>query len=443
MLPLSAESEDSLKTIVRKHLDWLSRNESELEHSGKAGDPLLSQLAWRASVEVDNAPFPFRSCVTFEDTVTLRNGLDSILAQDFSTPQPKATKIAFGFTGQASQWVGMGAALYDTEPVVRNILDQCDSWLQEYQHVGLLDVMFGREGARGNLDDPSWKQPAIYSLECALTELWKSLGVQPDVVFGHSLGELAAAQSAKVFSLQDGLRFAGMRGHLTSKLPGNGTMIAVLAPREMVTVAVEEYNAETTGSGLCIAVDNGRNQVISGPIDDLDAIQARFKSDRIRVAPLGNSPAYHSALVEPALDPLHEALTNLDFSTPSVDYVSTVTGEKVSDGTVLDADYWCRQLRQDVKFASCIESVASLGMDTLIEVGPHQVLGPLASFVWEKTSASPLHTIASLQRPGRRTKTAEGLRGGFLDAVGQAFELGLEIKFEQLFDGEKQFAPNI
>lgn len=120
--------------------------------------------------------------------------------------------MAFLYAGEGSQWVGMGLALYESEPVVRAVLDHCDSILREERGASLLEVMFGRSGAEGALDDPVWKQPAIYALECALTALWSSVGVRPSLVVGQGIGELAAAQASGVFALEAGLRFATARG---------------------------------------------------------------------------------------------------------------------------------------------------------------------------------------------------------------------------------------
>ena len=120
-----------------------------------------------------------------------------------------ATKVAFAFTGEGSEWVGMGQALYESEPVVRAVLDRCDAVLREERGASLLDVMFGRTDSEGALDDPAWTQPAIYALECALVALWASVGIRPSAVVGQGLGELAAAQAAGVFGLEEGLAACG------------------------------------------------------------------------------------------------------------------------------------------------------------------------------------------------------------------------------------------
>ena len=143
--------------------------------------------------------------------------------------------MAFVYTGQASQWPGMGESLYACEPVARAVLDQCEAWCMESRGESLLDVMFGRGEDSSALDDPAWTQPAIYALECALTALWESVGVRPEIVLGHSLGEIAAAQAAGVFSLEDGLRFASERGALmggtvTGWCDGRGVRPAIRGP---------------------------------------------------------------------------------------------------------------------------------------------------------------------------------------------------------------------
>ena len=117
--------------------------------------------------------------------------------------------MAFAYAGDGNQWVGMGEELYESEPVVRAVLDRCNEVLRLERADSLLDVLFGRSG---ELDSPTWAQPAVFALECALTALWSSIGIRPNVTFGVRSGEIAAAHAAGVFTLEDGLRFAARRG---------------------------------------------------------------------------------------------------------------------------------------------------------------------------------------------------------------------------------------
>ena len=324
----------------------------------------------------------------FHDADSLREALQALEEAEEGPAPPQAAKIAFAYTGQASQWPGMGAALYASEPAFRAVLDRCDALLRAEREGSLLDVMFGRPGAAGELDDPQWKQPAIYALECALTALWSSIGIRPDVVLGHSLGEIAAAHTAGVFSLEDGLRFAAARGSLIGALPGEGAMAAVFAPAPRVAAALEAHNAASRGIGLCIAADNGAHQVISGPRDEIEAILAGLEAQEVRVARLRQSPAYHSAMIDPALEDLAAVLSGLSFAAPSLTFVSNLTGRVVEGDEGLDAAYWRRQVREPVAFAGCVETLAALGVDAVIELGPHGVLGPMTTLAWPESAGA-------------------------------------------------------
>ena len=152
----------------------------------------------------------------------------------------------------------------------------------------------------------------------ALTAVVAEIGVEPSVVIGHSLGEFAVAQAAGVFGLEEGLRFVAKRGALLSSMPESGTMAAVFAPQDTVAAAVDEYNASSDGVGLSLAVDNGIHQVISGPNAAVQAVSERFEAAEVTVRPLTRNQAFHSALVEPALDALEEAYQDVVALTSSL-----------------------------------------------------------------------------------------------------------------------------
>ena len=427
-LPLSGKSDTALRESAERYLAWLD------EH---ADAPSLADMAWTAAT--GRSHFSHRAGVVFHDTDSLRQGLSALAEGDEQPARRTAAKVAFTYTGQASQWPGMGAALYASEPVFRAVLDRCDALLAEECGASLLDVMFGRPGAAGDLDDPHWKQPAIYALECALAALWESLGIRPDVVLGHSLGEIAAAHTAGVFSLEDGLRFAAARGSLIGALPGEGAMVAVFAPPALVADAVEAQNAASGGPGLSVAADNGAHQVVSGPAADIEAILARFEADEVRVARLRRSPAYHSAMIEPALGDLEAAISTIPFQPPSLTFVSNLTGRTLEAGEAPDAAYWRRQAREPVAFRACIETLAELGVDAVIEIGPHAVLGPMTTMAWPESTGTTPTVLSSLLRPSKdEAPPAPGSGGGFVEAVAGAYEAGLPLRFEGLFAGEER-----
>ena len=438
ILPLSGKSDSALRDLAARYLSWLD-DEGVTAGAAKPGDDSwLADMAWTASV--GRSHFGYRDAVTFRTPRCLREGLDALLERDDESAATAPATIAFAYTGQASQWVGMGRDLYETEPVVRAVLDRCDALLREERNGSMLDVMFGRPGAAGDLDDPKWKQPAIYALECALAALWSNIGIRPDVVVGHSLGEIAAAHTAGVFSLEDGLRFAAARGALIGALPGEGAMAAVFAPAAQVAAALDEHNLASHGTGLCIAADNGAHQVVSGPAADVSAILERFEAQDIRATRLRRSPAYHSAMIEPALDDLESVLSTISFSPPTLTLVSNLTGQAVGADESLDTAYWRRQAREPVAFRACVETMAEIGVDALVEIGPHAVLGPMAAMIWPEgahgDSGAPV-TLASLRRPSESSPEPSG-GDAFREAVVGAYKAGLPVAFEGLFAGEER-----
>ena len=434
ILPLSGKSEEALRDSARNYLSWL----------GKCGDEsVLADLAWTASVA--RSHFDFRDGVVFRDAASLRRGLEAIADTPEPASFPRATRVAFVYTGQGNQWVGMGEALYREEPVFRDVLDRCDRYIIEERGTSLLDVMFGRTGSEGDLDEPRWTQPAIYALECGLTALWRSVGIEPVAVLGHSLGEIAAAQAAGVFTPEEGMKFASARGRLMGDLPRPGAMAVVFAPAATVETKVSGWHAERPGSDLCIGVDNGAHQVISGPTEEVHALADQLESEGVNVRRLRPSPAYHSPLVEPALDELQAVFDDIAVSQSFVPLVSNVTGGLREAEQGMDGAYWRRHARQPVRFRDCVETLAAdLGVDAVIELGPHSILGPLVSLNWPEGAGvadTPL-ILQSLLRPSSDGSEPERA-DAFVSAVAGAYAAGLPVDFSGLFAGESRRKINI
>ncbi|MDE2845936.1 MAG: SDR family NAD(P)-dependent oxidoreductase, partial [Gemmatimonadota bacterium] len=342
----------------------------------------------------------------------------------------------------------MGQALYEQEPVARAVLDRCEAVFQEVRGTSLLDVMFGRNEAAGPLNDTAWEQPALFALECALTALWSSVGVQPAVVMGHSVGELAAAHAAGVFGLEDGMKFAATRGTLLSGTE-EGAMAAVFAPAERVAAELEALNgasgsAETAGDdeaaggiGCNISADNGSHQVVSGTVPGVEAVMRHFESAGIRARRLNTTRAFHSALVEPALDALESSLDGVTVNAPSIAVVSNLTGQAVAPEHVFDGAYWRRHAREPVAFAQSVGTLAALGVDLVVEIGPHAILAPMTVSAWPESPQTPApKVLPSLTRPFDDSPIPEA--GSLVNAVAAAYEAGLPIRFEGLFAGESR-----
>ena len=435
LLPLSAKTGAALREMAARYVEWLEERFEDPSDDTEA-DRLLSDAAWTAGV--GRSHFARRAGVVFSDGDSLKAGLQELAEGDEQPPRQAATRVAFAYTGQASQWVGMGRALYDSEPVFRAVLDRCDEVLQAERGVSMLEVMFGSGADVKDLDDPAWTQPCIYAIECALTALWASVGVQPDAVVGHSLGEIAAAHAAGAFSLEGGLRFAAARGALMGALEEDGAMAAVFATPERVAAAVEELNSSTGGSPASVAADNGMHQVISGPAGKVESLLEGFESEKVWVRRLRRSPAYHSALVEPALDDLEAVVDGIETETPSITYVSSMTGQVLEAGEALDGRYWRRQARAPVAFRTCVETLAAMGVDTVIEIGPDTVLGPTVATAWPQEPGTVEPAIASSMRKPSAGKPDPPDGSGFLEAVAAAYGAGVDVSFKGLFGAESR-----
>ena len=409
LLPLSARTGEALRELAKRYLGWLIERPEAIS---------LADLAWTAGVGRDH--FPVRAGVIFEGDEELRHLL-RLASQEAVPRRPAGGTVAFLFPGQGSQSVGMGRALYEREPVFRSILDRCDEVVRAERGASLLEVMF--EGPASRLDDTAWTQPALYALGAAFADMWKSVGVLPQVVLGHSVGELAAARAAGAFGLEEGLRFALRRGAAMGALPPGGAMAAVFASEARVREALPG------GGRVELAAFNGTHQVVSGETGVLEALTARLVSVGVRVERLATSHAFHSALMDPALAAIEAAGPPL--LPLSVPLVSNVTGRAIRAGETLEPGYWRRQAREPVAFRRSVAELAAVGVGLSIELGPRAVLGPMVAGCWPGGSAASA-PLAS--------QTGEAARedGGFLAAVAAAYEAGLGLRFEGLYAGEER-----
>ena len=462
LLALSGHTDEALQALAGRYAEWLEeRAPSSADADGVGPDPagmeLLADAGWTAGV--GRSHHGCRAALTFADAGELRGKLAALASGDAGAAAVRvagaAPKVAFLFTGQGSQWAGMGRDLYEREPVFRAVLDRCEAEFLDFRAESLLAVMFGDGDRGGSLDHTRWTQPALYALEAGLTALWASLGVRPAAVLGHSVGEIAAACAAGVFSLEDGMRLAARRGELMGSLPAAGpaagAMAAVSAPPARVEALVAEVNAARGGEGLSVAAYNGGHQVVSGRVDAVTGLLERCEAAGLRAARLRVSHAFHSVLMEPVLEELEGLLAGVEPAPPRLDLVSDVTGRVLADGETLDGVYWRRQAREPVAFAAGVATLAGLGVDVLVEVGPRPVLGVMAELAWPAAERQDGDVTGAPPTPGSRTpvvlsslgREAAGdgparSDGGFVEAVAGAYAAGVELSFEGLFAGEER-----
>ena len=367
ILSISARTPTALNDLVRRWQGCLS--------SGNV--PSLADAAFTANT--GRAHFAHRIALVAPSIDRVREQLSAVANGETphgvfrgETRSDQRVKVAFLFTGQGSQYAGMGRRLYETAPVFRRVLDECAELVRPHLDRPLLSLLYPAAGDEGLIDQTGYGQPALFAVEYALAALWRSWGVEPTLVLGHSVGEYVAACVAGVLSLEDGLRLIAARGRLMQALPGGGAMAAVWAPEAQVRAVVAQA---ALPAGVEIAAVNGPASVtITGAEAPVAQACAALTAAGVRTQALRVSHAFHSALMAPMLDAFTAVAETVRYAAPRVAVVSNVTGQRAVSGEVASAAYWRRQVREPVQFAAGMRTLAEQGCTVFVEVGPTPTL---------------------------------------------------------------------
>ena len=313
-------------------------------------------------------------------------------------------KVAFVFSGQGQQWLGMGRELMRSEPVFRDALADIDARLRPLASWSLLDQLNAPpDGTR--LDDTEVAQPVIFALQAALTALWAHWGIVPDGVVGHSVGEISALYTARVLSLDEALRIVVQRARFMQRATGEGAMAAV-----GLTVAQIRERLAALGNRLSIgAVNAPRAVVLSGDTKAMDQLLAQLDADGVSHRRLPVNYAFHSAQMQHHADALRVALGPVQAAEPALPVYSTLTGAPLTGA--VDADYFARNVRETVRFADAVAALLADGFTAFVEIAAHPVL---ASAIAEcaADAAEPVHILASLRRGKPQVETMLGTCAG-------------------------------
>ncbi len=343
--------------------------------------------------------------------------------------------VTFLFTGQGSQYVGMARALYEHQPTFRQLLQTCDQILHPLIDHSLISLLYASSAQESLLDQTMYTQPVLFALEYALAMLWRSWGIEPDMVMGHSVGEFAAACVAGVFSLEQGLRLVAARGRAMQTIVDNGLMAAVMTGRDTVLEAIAPH-----GDRVTIAAYNGpNNTVISGPRDAVHKVLTQLERQSVSCHPLRGRRAFHSAMVEPVLDEFAATAAAIEYYQPQLGLVSNVSGALVADNTTIDANYWRAHARGAVKFADGMETLYKQGQRIFIEIGPHPVLVAMGQACIEDIiqgdGAAQADAATPLWIPSLRRGQCDWQ--SMLQSVATVYTHGLDIDWAA-FDGDYQ-----
>ena len=387
------------------------------QHLQQNPDINLADVAY--TLRVGRKAFNHRRFVVCREVAESRDILESLDVTRTSARETRLRnpEVVFMFPGQGSQYVNMGLNLYQHEPVFQAAVDRCAEILQPLLKLDIREILYPATGedeaAETNLRQTIYTQPALFTVEYALAQLWLNWGVQPAAMIGHSIGEFVAACLAGVFSLEDGLRLIATRGRMMWELPG-GSMLSVRMSAESV--------AKRLSNDLAIAAVNGPSLcVVSGSTEAITALQAELEAEEVICKALHTSHAFHSPMMDPILEPFAELMQSIPLSSPTIPFVSTVTADWITPAQATDPLYWARHLRETVRFAEGVQTLWQQPERVLLEVGPRITATTLA-----RQQATDLKQQVAIASLGKTAKDdSEWL--ALMQAIGQLWLAGVEI----------------
>jgi acyl transferase domain-containing protein len=370
LIVLSAKSQPALEQATAQLATYLRENP----------ETILADGAF--TLQAGRKPFPFRRAVVARTPAEAVSTLETFGAKQFPVAPvtSSAPRLIFLFSGQGSQHVAMAKDVYEQQKVFRDSLDTCCKYLQHHIDCDLRELIYPadaqREDSAQRLNQTCITQPVLFAIEYSLAQLWISLGLKPQAMLGHSIGEYVAACLAGVFTLQEALETTAVRGRLMQKV-NPGAMLAVPLRPEQLELP----------NGLSLAAVNGPEQcVVSGSFEEIESFEKVLAGRGITSRRLQTSHAFHSAMMDPILDEFRQHLSRRTLRPPRIPFLSNLSGTWIQAEEAKDPEYWVKHLRGTVRFADCIARILGNGEHIFLEVGPGQTLTGLTRMQMGKGS---------------------------------------------------------
>jgi phthiocerol/phenolphthiocerol synthesis type-I polyketide synthase E len=342
--------------------------------------------------------------------------------------QPANPPVVFMFPGQGAQHAQMGQDCYENEPVYRDAVDECATLLAAHAGYDIRDLLYPRlRGLSGPADDlrqTRYTQPALFVVEYALARLWMSWGIEPEAMLGHSVGEYVAACLAGVFTLEDALRVVAERGRLVQELPAGSMAAAMATPEALAPYLDHEVSiAAINEPAVC---------TLSGPSERLAAVVERLQADGITCRPVQTSHAFHSSMMDPAVDGLRALLASIRLRPMKIPFVSNVTGTWITEEQAMEPGYWARHLREPVLFARSAAELLQRKERVFVEVGPGQTL---SSFVRRHPDRETGQLVVSTLGQSRGKGAAYA---NLMKVLGQFWLAGVTVDWRGFYAGQQR-----
>ena len=418
LLILSAVNKFSLEKLSENLIHYLSLNRNIS----------LEDVAY--TLQIGRKLFEHRKfimCKSIDEAITF---LNSDNRQKIISRSDKSTNknVVFMFSGQGSQYVSMAKELYNSEKVFSENVDLCANILSNFIKEDIRAIIFpnntDEKEASEKINKTYLTQPALFVIEYSLAKLWIHWGIKPEAMVGHSIGEYVAACLSGVFTLENALAIVAARGRLMQRCP-EGDMLMVPLDKNQLSPLLDENQS--------IAVINGvKNCVVSGTRESIDKLAERLGEKNIKCKQLKTSHAFHSSMMDTALEPFSKEFNKIQLNTPKIPFVSNLTGYWITDQDAINPDYWVKQLRNTVKFNNCLSELLAMENVAFLEVGPGKTLKMLAS---QHPNVQPIHSFhSSTRHPTEEINDNEFI----LKTIGELIISGVKFNWSEYYKHEQR-----